>query len=429
MLTDVRLAKDFVERGHAVISLMIVGGALFSLFTTPGPAGGASSPLAALTWPFVFFPGMLFALRSPKRMLSLLWLGEPFLLGIVALAFASTLWSLLPAYTLSKAARLLTFVLYACYLASRYGVDELLSIARWSVRLGLILSILTAVLDPKIGIHHDFIQGAWRGLYAHKNTLGRSGSLIICLAVASRLDKLPNSRKFLMLDLALGGVVLFFAESRTALLLTLVMMFWSGLYQIWLISNRSLRRTLTGFALMGTFAALPLVYMLLEFLGKARIDHLLTGRVSLWRTVLYFISKRPLTGYGYQAFFHELTYGKVIELWEGWEIPHAHNALLDLWITLGVGAIALYLFSILLMLWRSGKASGSCGHTAFMILGFNLIMGLTETACYPRPELTTLLFVFISLHLSMQGKRQSPLQNSRPSSPKSTDSPTPGSLP
>ncbi len=67
----------------------------------------------------------------------------------------------------------------------------------------------------------------------------------------------------------------------------------------------------------------------------------LTGRAPLWELADIFISKRPLTGYGYQSFWT----GPHIDYFSsefGWQISSAHNSYLDMILALGYGGMLLH---------------------------------------------------------------------------------------
>jgi exopolysaccharide production protein ExoQ len=78
----------------------------------------------------------------------------------------------------------------------------------------------------------------------------------------------------------------------------------------------------------------------LSVLGK---DATMTGRTVLWTQVASHISDRPLLGHGYGAFWEATSAASErVRAAIGWDTPHSHNGLLDVWLDLGlVGALSL----------------------------------------------------------------------------------------
>jgi O-antigen ligase len=68
----------------------------------------------------------------------------------------------------------------------------------------------------------------------------------------------------------------------------------------------------------------------------------LNGRVDIWQPVMLSIMKRPLTGYGYCAFWMGLSgESGVIARTVGWVPPHAHNGFLNVALQVGIPGLAV----------------------------------------------------------------------------------------
>ncbi|MBX3510631.1 MAG: hypothetical protein KF700_05470, partial [Hyphomonadaceae bacterium] len=96
----------------------------------------------------------------------------PLLLALVALAFASTLWSIESGATLRRSVWLALTMGFGLYLAWRYEWRTLIEIVAGAVGALVIGSLLVGVLAPGIGRMAMEHPGAWGGLWTHKNTLG-----------------------------------------------------------------------------------------------------------------------------------------------------------------------------------------------------------------------------------------------------------------
>lgn len=350
-------------------------------------------------WNLVFAPALLFCLRYPIQVARNIWTREPFLLLLLALAISSTQWSLMPALSLRRALLLTATFVFAAYLAARDSWQELLDMSRSALRWGLILSLLLTPLLPDICLHTGLHEGDWRGLFVHKNQAGRVSCMLVILSLSALAAGLARRKSLAALDLSLGGLCLLLAHSRTSQGVALVnlALLLAGLgYRR---SSASLRLGMASVATLslGLFIpSSPLIYALLSGLDW---NEILTGRVTLWRTVLYFASKAPWSGYGFRVFFEDAAFGPLVKLWEGWSIPNAHNAMLELAVDLGVGAVFLYLASMALFGWRALRSPWPVAMTGMSIGTFNLLTGLTEAACFPQMDMASLFFMTVALKM------------------------------
>ena len=81
---------------------------------------------------------------------------------------------------------------------------------------------------------------------------------------------------------------------------------------------------------------------LFSLLGK---DVTLTGRTGIWSAVTDSIAKRPLLGYGYQAFWLGLegeSYRVILTV--SWVLAQAQNGFLDVMLEMGVAGLVIVLF-------------------------------------------------------------------------------------
>lgn len=385
---------------------MIMSGAFFGFFKSPGFKLASQAEDSSFTKVLViiaYAPPLLFQLRVLGRSMRTFLLAEPFILLMVAWALASNSWSVVPEATLFKSLQLFFTLVYASYLAARFSWSELTSIARLALRLGLLLSIVVTLIKPDWGIASDGIHtGKWLGLYLHKNTFGRVGGLLVTLSVAQVWSGLSRSRQALWFDVILGTLVILLSGSRTALAVVLLVIFSLALARGLMRTQSSLRLALASLLLLCGLIVAPLSLVLASWVTGLNWDVLLTGRVSLWKTVLYLASQRPLTGFGYSAFFHEAAFGRLILLFERWPVPHAHNMMLELAANLGFLAVPIYLSTLLLYAYRTQRLPGAVGLLPLGVLLMNVVTGLTETACYPSTEISGLLFLYFALSLSGQ---------------------------
>src|SRR5690606_11364726 len=110
---------------------------------------------------------------SAKQMNSMLALlnENKILLCFILMMLLSSLWSDSPSVTLRKTIALYGTTLLGLYLVQNYSLTGVLKIISIALNVTGIFSLLAAVLLPSYGIMHDLHEGAWRGVYPHKNYL------------------------------------------------------------------------------------------------------------------------------------------------------------------------------------------------------------------------------------------------------------------
>ncbi len=302
----------------------------------------------------------LLLLLRPRALLRSFLVAWP-LWVLILWAFLSLLWSTAPEVTFRKAGALLLSTLYGVYLALRFSPERLLGLLGAALLLLLGLSLALSLLLPAWGVMGYPHEGAWRGVFVHKNGLGRFTAFGVLVFLALLL--VPGRRWPWYLGLLLSGLILWKARSATSLVLALAMVLMA--WGLWLSSRyRGLWPVLLtfGFVLgggLGMFVAAN-YQALLEALGR---DVTFTGRVPLWMALIPFIQEQPWTGYGLGGFWLGWD-GPSAYVWSlvNWDPPHGHNGYLDL--SLDLGLVGLGLGLVLLL----GLALG--GVRGYLSVGF-----------------------------------------------------------
>jgi O-antigen ligase len=84
-----------------------------------------------------------------------------------------------------------------------------------------------------------------------------------------------------------------------------------------------------------------------SLLGVMGRDLTFSGRTDIWRAVLEAISRRPLLGYGYAAFWRGMQGESAsVIMAVRWAVPHAHNAFLEVWLQLGLLGMSCLLVTL-----------------------------------------------------------------------------------
>ncbi|HEX8692865.1 MAG TPA: O-antigen ligase family protein [Longimicrobium sp.] len=388
------------ERVYAVVLLLVFSSAVLPLLN--GSADGAANleegdphrqairaALFALALVFTFLrpPGEVFAaaLRSPATLL------------LVGLALASAAWSEFPDITLRRAVAVAGTTFCGFWLAGRFRGREFLPILGWALGIAAVLSVAFAVLLPGLGIHHDELDGAWRGVFQHKNGMGRVMALgtLTFLLLAQRPGASGRRRAYLALA-ALSVALVLLSRSASSLVALGVLLALVPLYRT--LASRSAWLVPAAIAVALPVTALVLFVAsdpqaALGLLGK---DASLTGRTELWGSAAASLQDRLLGGYGYDAFWQLNAHALTIYAAVGWEPWHAHNGFLDLGLELGVVGIVLFAAAFFGAVRRATGAvlAGAREEGLWMLsfLSFMLLGNLTESSILAQ-NLHWLLFV------------------------------------
>ncbi len=355
-------AIEGLEAAFYCVVLMMMSEALL------GPLFGGVDDLPAPAWlqlmwlPVYGLMGGLLLIRL--KIMPRVWLAGLFTGAIVAVAFASTQWSIMPDVTIRRAVALLFTSLLGMLIAARYdwrGMVELFAATFLILAVGSIVAVIVA---PSFGIHMDDVHpGAWRGLWQEKNQMG-AGMAKGALACLSAAVLSPKRRLFWAGGAVVCSALVLLSTSTTALLAWLTVL--AGGVALFGLRRGGGVTLLTVWALtIGVIMALGTVLLAPEIiLAAVGKDATLTGRTDIWVSILRRVEERPLTGYGYGAFWID-PQGPAwwVRSDIGWRSPTAHNGWLDVlvqtgWLGLGVFAMhfAVTVGAASLRLFRGGEA-------------------------------------------------------------------------
>jgi len=294
-------------------------------------------------------------------------------------------------------------------LAARFSVKEQVRLLAWMLGIAMLLSLVFALVLPNYGvmgmgdIHNpqdSNHQGAWRGIYIHKNPLGR---LMVMSALVFLLSAISSHRYrwVAWTGFGLSVCLILLSTSKTSLVVLLTLMSLLPFY-------RALRWKYTlavpffiTVILVGGGVAILSVSNAEAILGAFGRDLTLTGRTDLWATVLDKIWERPWLGYGYAGFWQGWR-GESADIWSvlNWQPPHSHNGLLDLWLDLGLLGVTAFLLSFIMVCFQAVTWVRLTKTTEelwpLVYLTFLLLVNITETSLLTNNSLW-LLYVAVSL--------------------------------
>ncbi len=355
---------------------------------------------------------LLFYLRALPAMLR----NAGMVLWLPLLALASVAWSQDPSITLRRAVVLLVVSTIGACFGAIYSVQELTKLVTITAFLICVATLLLAPVAP--GIVRDSVNtGAWKGLFTHKNAQGVFMALALVSAVHSRFEQYPWFR---YATIFLTGLLLLLSRSATSLLAALITFAVLPLWKLTRVPIRQVVLALAGFAVIAGAAAFVLGHYSTELAGVFGKDTTLTGRTELWALILQSIARRPILGYGYNAFWLGMK-GESLSIIaaSGWVVYHAHNGLLDVLLGLGVVGGALFLFTYLKMIGmiishtrRSGSTMGELWPASFLVL--LTVINCTESLLLSANTIFWLLYVAIYANIAQRTAFTTAAQSAAP---------------
>ena len=317
--------------------------------------------------------------------------------------------------TISSGALLLAAILLMYYIMSRYQFDELLELFLILGTGTIVASIVFALALPQYGL--DRMGGhstAWKGIFSAKNYLGDLAVFFLTMAVAYR-GRTSFLRSVRASQIVFCLVAIAFSRAATAYLLT-------AIYVVYFVIMKTLHRfrkkdyfvvcvLLLGVLSVVTVMIVATPDLLFSLLGK---DSTLTGRTGIWSAAIDSISRRPLFGYGYQAFWLGLegeSYRVILAV--SWLLAQAQNGFLDVTLEMGAAGLAI----VLLVFGFAFRDAGVClfrsrdhaqlraveWYLAVVIL--TLICNFVESFLFEPKHLGSMIFVIACVGLKQEWLR------------------------
>ena len=349
----------FVEQAFTAIALMLYAGGPFNVILSGGLSQGdkqIAEPDYALTRSlFLLTYGVIIGLLF-IRWKRLIW-AIPYGLiiwSIVGFIGLSYFWSAMPGATLLSTIKLIGTTLFGTYIATRYTPKQQLQLLGWAFGLIVALSLFYAVLLPKYGIMGGVHAGTWRGIFTHKNSLGKmmtlSSTIFTLLLLSDR-----KHRPILGIFLSLSVFLLLRTTSKGALVSLIAMLSVTAVCQVLRAQYRWMVVLLGSIVLTAGVIATALVLnievIVVDILGK---DLTFTGRTDIWMAAIQLIKIHPWLGYGYEAFWNGMDGPSAYILRTvKWPVPDAHNGFVELTLHLGLIGLSIFIVGYIINLIRS----------------------------------------------------------------------------
>jgi O-antigen ligase len=401
--------KSIFEKGFVVLALLLFSDAFISLFrrqegfvldVTEG------DPVMQVFLFGVYVVTLCLILLRWKSVMQLV-LKEKLLILLVAIALVSVLWSVAPIVTLRRSVALVMTTLFGVYLATRYSFKQQLQLLAWTMGLAVVLSFLFAIALPTYGIHQEGGHiGAWRGIFVHKNALGRAMGLSVVLFSLFALYGY-RYRWIAWTGLALSVGLMLLSRSATPLLSSLVVLALLPLYSLWRWRNPLFMHFFVMAVTLGSAVVLWLLSQVEAILGAAGRDLTFTGRTELWSVLLQEMQKYPWLGYGYSAFWLGWQ-GESGRVWSVliWEPTYAHNGYLQLGLDLGLLGISVFVLGFSLyfgrsLIWARANQTAT-GMFPLAFLTFLLPYNMTDSIILQQNNIFWIFYVSTVLSMTLQ---------------------------
>lgn len=303
------------------------------------------------------------------------------LIGIVCFSY---FWSINPEQSFRFSIYALGTTGFGLYLATRYTLREQLELLAWTYGLLLILSILFAVAIPKYGLMSGVHEGALRGVFTHKNQFGAfmaPGGVIFWLNALQ--GQKYNWIYWCLLLMSCATMVM--SQSTTALGTFVLMLMLCLVYRIFrwryeVMVSAVLAVTIVGIASLIWIAGYVGSDSLFSSVGK---DATLSGRTFIWKAVWDQIQLRPWLGYGLAAFWNGFSGPSgYVQLAVRIPVIYSHNGFLDLWLSVGLVGLAVFVAGFLSTTLQSlallRKTNDPEGFWPLLLLTYILLSNLTE---------------------------------------------------
>ena len=333
----------------------------------------------------------------------------PLLLGLLAIAALSTLWSIDSGATLRRSVWLALTMAFGLYLAWRHDWKSLLNVLAGAFIVLIAGSFALGLLAPSIGRMTFEHPGAWSGLWTHKNTLGGVMALGVAICAAAALVS-PERRKLWIGSAIAAFALVLLSTSMTALIASLLGL---GVIGFCMFVRRGPVQMITAFAAVGVVlvagAGIVLLApdLIVAALGR---DLTLTGRTDIWEASARFVEAKPWLGYGYYAFWLPDN-GPAYWVREAvaWQVASAHSSWLELALGLGRLGVVLFALQLLATLARGAGAAmqPQAGLWAPAFLATFTLYTLSESHALQANNIFWIIYVAVAARLALDARQSS----------------------
>jgi exopolysaccharide production protein ExoQ len=400
------------ERGFVVFSMILYSAGPLPLLLSGGAGQGIDEQQAVATVDYtlqqsIFFINYFISLfLLIIRWKSAIWTfsKDRTIWPLMLIAVGSIFWSFAPQVTRARSIALVGTSLFGMYLAARFTIREQLKLLGWSFAIIILMCFAFAIVIPYYGTMASGVHaGAWRGIYVHKNVLGKimgiGGLVFVLLAMDDK-----GKQWFAWGGLGLSFCLLFLSKSSSSMINFLTAIALIPIYQTLRWRYHWMIPAVIAIVTLGGGLSLLLNQNSAVLLGAIGKDPTLTGRTDMWPYILEMIWKEPWLGYGYNGFWNDWdSPGAYVWYAVSWTPPNAHSGFLDLWLDLGLAGVIILAIGFGQTLIRGLNwlriDRNWVSFWAVLFLTFLVMNNLTESSLVNRNDIFWLLYITISFSL------------------------------
>lgn len=284
------------------------------------------------------------------------------LCSFVGLAVISVCWSANPDASLEQIRAVIRTSIFGLFIATKYRSDQQLQLLVFTSVAAVVINLLVGGAFPSYAYQVYEDGFAFKGIFGHKQNLGRYIGFLAGIVLISMLKKSGMRSKLLKVGLLISMLgILLISNSKTGLLIYFLVLPFFPIYKI--VKQQSKLRFLL---LYGTFiiyiplislVALNFEHIVVDLLGK---NLELNGRLPLWILGMQKFSERPWLGYGYNGFWGSSASDFVLR--HSWATLlsgagrradfHSHSGYLDLLLQLGIIGFAVFVIHLAILFIR-----------------------------------------------------------------------------
>ncbi len=369
--------------------------------------------LKIVSWCYI----LLFAvLRIPKYLGALTSVPRIFWMILFAWALYSATYSLNPSYSAVAILSVIAFFLY--FMSLETEIDEVTIVLTVSSAIAALafVSLIVYFAVPQLGRMSEWQGAAYvvgsrlSGIVGTPNAMGEIAALgLVLMATTWREMEQRLNPTILFLFALVCGVALIMSYSRTSMFSVFAILGISRLvrtrYLPWII-------LLAIGALVCVLVLVPYreqVMVAISRSGDASEIETGTARAQIWDTVIKLAEMKFWSGWGYASSVFLLPNYKA---YMGEAPPHAHNIVLQLWLTVGmIGLVAFVIALVAQVLYAAWHRDA----LSLALLGFVIINGAMEPGAFAG--IADMSTVALAMAVARGVRRKAPVQLAYPLRP------------
>ncbi len=308
-----------------------------------------------------------------------------------AWALASMFWSVDPMRGLHRLILWVAIALCSVWLAGTRPTE----LPRFAVFSSAVFMGTGLIAECVLGSFHPFSSGYRFAGTFHPNHQAIN-AVVLFFAATSLVRAHSRYRRVLLWIAGVAVLLLLLTKSRTAVFSLL-----AAQLVLWATGVLHVRRRMiiamvsTGLISVLAFTVLfsPTSIRSSALLNRDTDATTMTVRYELWTALTPYLRERPLTGYGFGAFWTP-EHISDISASQGWHVGEAHSSYLELLLAVGVPGLLLFALA-LISVWIAARREVvlySSSTFTVAILTFAIFDSLTESAAYAAPDFVFLLF-------------------------------------